>query len=128
MGADHGDSQPVDSTVLQLDDSTINETLARYLFSVLDVNKPVCDPCQRMEAAVHELSVELGDQAVFGMMHGPNNSLVEERYNVSGYPTLLVFENGSPVERSEGFASKRYIVDRLRLAKPELNTSLIAYE
>ncbi len=120
MAADY-DSQPVDSAVLQLDDSTINETLARYPFFVLDVYKPLCNPCQRMETAVHELSVELGDQAVFGMMHGPDNPLTEERYNVTGYPTLLVFDNGTLIDKSTGFASKKYIVDSLHTMKKDLD-------
>lgn len=121
------DSQPVDSAVLQLDYSTINETIARYPFFVLVIHKPLCNPCERMEAAIHELSLELEDQAAFGMINGKNNPLAEKRYNVTGHPTLLVFENGTLVERSEGFASKRYIVERLRLAKPDLNTSQVTY-
>jgi thiol-disulfide isomerase/thioredoxin len=80
-----------------------------------------------MKAAIFDLSTELSGQAAFGMIDGKKNQKIERRYNITSYPTLLVFENGTLVDRKEGFASKKYIVDGLRRVKPDLNTSSVTY-
>lgn len=113
--------------ILERNDSTVNETIALYPFFVLDVYKPLCNPCQRMKQAIDELSIELGSQAAFGMIDGSLNQMTERGYNITSYPTLLVYLNGTLVDRMEGFASKKYIVDRLKLKNPGLNTSAVAY-
>ena len=125
LAADAGASSGI---VLELNDSTVNETVALYPFFVLDVYKPLCNPCQRMKQAVNELSIELGSQAAFGMIDGSLNQTIERGYNITSYPTLLVFLNGTLVDRMGGFASKKYIVDRLKLKNPGLNTSAVAYQ
>ena len=122
------DAEASSGIVLELNDSTVNETIALYPFFVLDVYKPLCNPCQRMKQAVNELSIELGSQAAFGMIDGSLNQTIERGYNITSYPTLLVFLNGTLVDRMGGFASKKYIVDRLKLKNPGLNTSAVAYQ
>ena len=112
--------------ILDLNDSTVNESIARHSFFILDVYKPLCNPCERMKAAIDQLSTELGCQVVFGMIDGRNNQMTERRYNITSYPTLLIFDNGTLVDKMEGFASKKYIVDRLSLKKQELNTSMVS--
>lgn len=115
------------SIVIELNDSTLNNSLTLYPFFILEFYKPVCDPCGRMNAAVFELSSELAGQAAFGRIDGEKNNVTAERYNVTTYPTLLVFDNGTTIERSRGFASKRYTVDILGRVKKDLNTSLVSY-
>ena len=112
--------------IQELNDSTVNDSIAQYPFFVLDVYKPLCNPCERMKAALDELSAELGSQVVFGIIDGRDNQITERSYNITGHPTILVFDNGTLVDRMEGFASKRYIVDRLSLKKPEMNTSRVS--
>ena len=119
------DPQTNTSMVLELNDSTLNSTVALYPLFILDVTKSTCGPCQRMKAAISELSLELSGPAAFGMIKGIENNITTERYNITTYPTLLIFENGTLVKKSEGFASKGYIVDTLLRLKPGLNTSRV---
>lgn len=51
--------------------------------------KPICSPCQRIKAAITALSVELKDQAAFGMIDAGNNPLTDEGYNITAYPSGL---------------------------------------
>jgi thioredoxin 1 len=113
------------STILELNDSNINSTLDRYPFFILDCYEPGCNPCQRMNATLSELSLELGVQAAFGRINARENSRTAEIYNITSYPTLLIFENGTMVQKSAGFGSKSGIVSKLRKIKPDLNTSLV---
>lgn len=119
------DPQENAGAVLELNDSTVDSTVAKYPLFILDVTKSTCGPCQRMKAAISELSLELSEPVAFGMIKGTENNITTERYNITTYPTLLIFENGTLVKMSKGFASKGYIVDTLRRLKPDLNTSRV---
>ena len=118
---------PNATIVLKLNDSTANDSISRHPFFILDVYKPICNPCDRMKAAIDELSTELGAQASFGTIDGKKNQRTESEYNITTYPTLLVFENGTLVDKIEGFASKKYIVDRLHMKNRDLNVSSVIY-
>jgi thioredoxin 1 len=118
------DPQSNASKILELNDSTLNSTLAIYPFFILDCYEPGCNPCQRMNATLSELSLELGVQAAFGRINAKENSKTAEAYNVTTtYPTLLIFKNGTLVQKDEGFGSKAGIVGNLRRLNPNLNTS-----
>lgn len=115
-------------TIMELNDSSINITLARYPFFVLEGYKPGCEPCQRMNASLSELSIELGGQIAFGRINAPLNRKTAERYDITSYPTLLVFENETVIDKKKGFGSKSRIVFNLHKLKPDLNISLVALE
>jgi thioredoxin 1 len=121
------DPQSNASMILELNDSTLNSTLAIYPFFILDCYEPGCDPCQRMNATLSELSLELGGQAAFGRINAKENSKTAEAYNVTTtYPTLLIFKNGTLVQKDVGFGSKAGIVGKLQRLNPNLNTSLVS--
>jgi len=126
--ASAADAMDASGLIQELNDSTVNDSIAQYPFFVLDVYKPICNPCERMKAAIDELSTELGSQVVFGTINGRYNQLTERRYNITGHPTLLIFKNGTLVDEMQGFASKKYIVDRLQLIDPGLNTSAVIFQ
>lgn len=113
--------------IQELNDSTVNESIAQHPFFILNVYKKICNPCERMKVALDELSRELDGQAAFGMINGRNNQRTESGYNITSYPTLLVFDNGTLIDKIPGFASKKYIVDRLRMKNANLDTSLVSY-
>lgn len=115
------------SIIQELNDSTVNESISQHPFFILNVYKQICNPCQRMKAALDELSRELDGQAAIGMIDGRKNLRTESGYNITSYPTLLVFDNGTLIDKMPGFASKKYIVDRLRMKNPNLNTSRVRY-
>lgn len=113
------------SNVLELNDSTVNNTLTKYPFFILNCYEKGCEPCQRLNASIHELSAELAGQATFGMIDVGKYATTAKRYNITSYPTLLIFENGSIAATSVGFGSKAGIADILRRLKPGLNTANI---
>lgn len=117
------DQQLNATKILELNDTTVNSTLALYPFFVLDMYELGCYPCEQMSAALSELSQELSGQVVFGTMDAINNSVSDEQYNITAYPTLLIFKNGTLIQMSIGFVSKEEIVNTLRMLKPDLNTS-----
>ena len=113
------------TTVLKLNDTTVNSTLALYPFFILDFYETGCEPCQRMNATLSELARELSGQAAFGTIDVEKSNVTAKIYNITSYPTLLIFENGTLVDSSLGFGSKTRIVNKLKRWKPDLDTHLI---
>jgi thioredoxin 1 len=118
-------SQQPNANIIELNDSTLNSTLAKYPFFILDCYSSGCDPCERMNLSIHELSLELNGQATFGLIDAKKNNRTARRYNITSYPTLLIFKNGTFIEKDVGFGSKEGIVEILRRLKPDLNTSKV---
>jgi thioredoxin 1 len=113
------------SKILEINDSTLNSTLARYPLFILDCYEAGCDPCQRMNGTLDELSLELSGQVIFGKINADENNKTASMYNVTNFPTLLIFKNGTFIEKEIGYGSKAGIVDIINRLKPGLNTILV---
>lgn len=110
----------------ELNDSIVNSTIAKYPFFALDCYVPWCEPCKEMNATLNQLSNELDGQIAFGTIDVENNSQVAQRYNITHYPTLLIFNNGTLIDTQVGFGSKSEIVDIFKLLRPGLNISRVS--
>ena len=108
--------------ILKLSDSTVNTAINRFPFFVLDCYAPWCEPCKAMSTALYELAGELKGQVTFGLIDIENNSVTARRYNITSYPTLLIFKNGMLVDNQAGYGSKSELVDLLQMDDPGLNT------
>jgi len=108
--------------ILKLSDSTANNAINKFPFFVLDCYVPWCEPCKTMSTALYELAGELKGQVTFGLIDIENNSVTARRYNITSYPTLLIFKNGKLVDTQAGYSSKSELVDLLQMNDPGLNT------
>ena len=108
---------------LKLNDNTANSAINKFPFFVLDCYVPWCEPCKSMSTALYELASELKGQVTFGLIDIENNSATARRYNITSYPTLLIFKNGMLVDSQAGYSSKSELVDLLKIDDPGLNTS-----
>lgn len=81
----------------------LSEKSCAVYIKITKFYKPLCSPCQRIKAAITalsvELSVELKDQAAFGMIDTGNNPRTDEGYNITAYPSGLCL---SPEIRTQG--------------------------
>jgi thioredoxin 1 len=108
--------------ILKLSDSTVNTAINRFPFFVLDCYAPWCEPCKAMSTALYELAGELKGQVTFGRIDIENNTVTARRYNITSFPTLLIFKNGMLVDNQAGYGSKSELVDLLQTDDPGLNT------
>src|SRR5271157_5729149 len=107
---------------LKLNDNTANSAINKFPFFVLDCYVPWCEPCKSMSTALYELASELKGQVTFGLIDIENNSVTTRRYNITSYPTLLIFKNGILVDTQAGYGSKSELVGLLQMDDPGLNT------
>ncbi len=98
-------------------------TDADFQSSVLESDRPVlvdfwaawCGPCRMIAPVVEDLAGELGDQVRFMKMDIDANPETAIRLGILSIPTLIIFKDGRPVERSSGYhpAIKRDLRQKL---------------
>ena len=119
VAADSGNS----ISISELNDSTVNNVLKEFPLFVLDCYFPQCGPCTVANSTLLELSSELNAQVAIGRINVKENNVTKNKYKITGYPTLLIFKNGTLVNKQVGFRSKLELVDLLKKSKPDLDVS-----
>jgi len=109
--------------ISELNDSTVNGALNEFPLFVLDCYVPQCGPCTVANSTLTELSGELNAQVAIGRINVKENNVTKNKYKITGYPTLLIFKNGTLVDKQIGFRSKLELVDLLKKSKPGLDVS-----
>lgn len=86
-------------------------TDADFEREVLQADRPVlvdfwanwCAPCRMIAPVVEALAAELGDRIKILKLDIDENPKTAMQHAVMSIPTLIVFVNGRPAERSVGF-------------------------
>lgn len=85
-------------------------TAREFETRVLRADKPVlvdfyangCPPCKKLAPIIEDLSGEYKDRAEFVKVDGDRYPQLRRPYNIPGYPTVIFFSSGKPVERLVG--------------------------
>lgn len=96
-------------TDADFDAQVLHETLP----VLVDFGAEWCHPCRQLDAIVDELAAEWDGKVKVGRLDIDENVRTTMRYGVMGVPTLILFRDGEPVERLNGFVPKRRISERL---------------
>ncbi len=97
--------------------SALHVTNENFEAEVLKSEKPVlvdfwaawCGPCQMLLPVIEELAGEVGDAKICKVNVDEECELAE-KYSVMTIPTLIVFRDGKPAEKSIGVISKEQIL------------------
>ncbi len=110
---------------LELTDNNVASALNNSSLFILDFYYPGCGPCKVMNNTTSELASELKGQARFGRINvrDKENSQTVEKYKISAYPTLLLFDEGILVNRIKGGVSKSDLLAAIKDLKPGLDVS-----
>ncbi len=73
---------------------------------IVDFWAPWCGPCKMIAPVLEELNGELGDQLKVAKLNVDDNPESAARYGVMSIPTLIIFKDGTPVEKIIGFQPK----------------------
>ena len=99
-------------------------TTANFEAEVLKADKPVlvdfyadwCGPCKMRAPVVESLAEELDGVAYVGKLNVDENEEIAMKYSVMTIPTLMVFKNGTMVNKVIGVQPKKAVEKMIREA------------
>lgn len=72
-----------------------------------------CPPCKMLAPIVHEIAHKYEGKLRVGLLDSDVNIDTSQQFSVMGLPTLILFVNGSPVERLVGYMPRERIEAKL---------------
>ncbi len=80
---------------------------------LVDFWAPWCVPCKMQEPILHDLAVEIGEQAIIAKLNVDDNPQTASSYAVMSIPTILIFKDGKVVDQFFGVQRKEVLNERL---------------
>ena len=77
-----------------------------------------CGPCKMIGPALEEISDELAGQVTIAKLNIGDSPDAPAKYGVRGIPTMILFNNGEPVETKVGAAPKSQLKSWLESSLP----------
>ena len=80
---------------------------------MMDVYTNWCGPCKMLGPVIDELSTEFEGKIKIAKLNVDENQITAQKYGIMSIPTMILFENGKPVEKVQGFHPKQALHEYL---------------
>jgi thioredoxin 2 len=94
-------------------DATFEAEAAAGVTVLVDLWAPWCGPCRVVGPILEELSRELAGRLKVVKVNVDDNPIVARLFQASSIPTLMVLQNGRPVDRIVGAMPKSELTVRI---------------
>lgn len=105
--------------VIEVNEETFQgEVLEAVMPVLVDFGAVWCGPCKMLDPIVEELAGDWDGKVKvvhIDVDHSPNTAM---QFQVMGVPTLMLFQDGQPVERMTGYMPKKKIISKLESHLP----------
>ena len=91
-------------------------TEANFSAQVLECSQPVlvdfwapwCGPCKMLAPTIEEIANDYAGKIRVGKVDTDqgDNGQIASQYGIQGIPTVILFKNGQPIDRSVGLVNK----------------------
>ena len=88
--------------VAQVDSEGFSDVVERNHVVVVDFYADWCGPCKIVAPIMEKLSTEYDGKAKFTKLDVDDSPAIANQFGIVSIPTLIVFKNGKPVERTVG--------------------------
>ena len=72
-----------------------------------------CGPCQMLSPIIEEVGEELKEKVKVVKLNVDENPQISQQYQISGIPTVIIFEKGEIKEKIVGFRMKQDYIDAI---------------
>lgn len=90
-----------------------NEVLNCSGTALVDFSATWCGPCRMLAPVVDELSTEMQGKAKVFKVDVDKSSDIAQKYKIMGVPTVIIFKNGTAVDKMVGFQPKGVLKSKL---------------
>jgi len=101
------------ANALEIKDANFEEVIATDKPVLVDFWAEWCGPCKMIGPVVEELASEYGEKAVIGKVNVDENPVTSAKFGIRSIPTLLVFKNGTIVDKQVGAVSKSVLEEKI---------------
>jgi thioredoxin 1 len=107
-------SQDSKDNVYILTDQNFSKTIKSGIVLV-DFYATWCGPCKIFAPRLDEIALEMGNKVVAGKLDTDRSRITAQKYNIRYLPTIILFKNGTEVQRFIGLQEKETIVNAINL-------------
>ena len=100
-------------TPVTITDADIEESIDKYSYLIIDCWAPWCGPCRLVAPIIEELAKEMQGKIVFGKLNVDENPVTATKHQIMSIPTLLVFKDGTLIDRIIGAVPKDQLKARI---------------
>lgn len=90
------------------------ETLANEGVVLVDFFSTTCGPCKMLSFVLNDVEKTLGDQVKILKVNFDENKDLTAKYEVKGYPTIIILKDGVEVKRMQGLQQKPALIKALQ--------------
>lgn len=90
-----------------------NEVLNSNDVVLVDFSAEWCGPCKMLAPVVEELSKEMAGKAKVFTVDVDKSGDIAQKYNIMSVPTVMIFKNGTVVDKVVGFQPKGVLKSKL---------------
>lgn len=98
--------QQLPGSPIVLAEGSMGAEIGVYDLMVVNFWSERCSYCRRLAPVLEELAVEYQGRAVFGMANMEENPSLWDEYDIKAVPTVILFKNGTAVEKISGLIPK----------------------
>ncbi|AMW99548.1 thioredoxin [Rummeliibacillus sp. G93] len=91
-------------------DATFSNDISKGLVLV-DFWATWCGPCKMIAPVLEELDQELNDKATIVKVDVDQNQETASQFGIMSIPTLVLFKDGQPVDKTVGFQPKEALAE-----------------
>ena len=90
------------------------EGLANEGVVLVDFFSATCGPCKMLSFVLNDVEKTLGDQVKILKVNFDENKDLTAKYEVKGYPTIIILKDGTEVKRLQGLQQKPALIKALQ--------------